>query len=130
MENELLLKKILSQRQWPERSLNSYQHNFLKPNCCAGCGRKLKKWAGVFYGVCSDYQNLYDCEYSERTGWCEKCAQEEAERTRKKYKTFDPPVVVKKILFLDSSQQPLLRRIYSDGSVVTDCPDLDKKNKD
>lgn len=107
----------LTQRQWPSKELFRFNKSWNKPGHCACCDKPLTKWEGAYYGILSDSCNLYDYEYSFFTSYCEECAKNEAERTRKQSYTTCPPVVSHTDNIKDDGFACECK-VYADGVVV------------
>ena len=111
----------LQKRQWESRMLVKMAFPF-NDGKCECCKKPLKKWSGVYYGVFSDCNTLYDFEYSFETNYCRECAESEAERTRKA-KYYTSPMVVNHIDNIRDDGCICERTIYEDGSVVESTAD-------
>ena len=117
----------LKERQWPSRMLCRFENmNIFHPGCCNGCNKPIEKWEGEYFGTFSDCCTLYDFEYSYFTGYCEDCAKNEAEKSRKAYHPVCPPVVEHVDNIRDGGYY-CERTVYADGMIVESTGDSIRK---
>ena len=116
--------EVVAEREDPDHIVAN-DLSTIPANCCIECHKEIKHYETKYYEKHMDDGFQYCFERSEKTHYCEECANElsaVAEVTK-----YAPDLVKTENFFQDG--QTLERQIFSDGSVIEDMSIRDLAQK-